>query len=190
MGKLLNLNLGCGSSRIPGFIGVDKFGTPDVKHNLEEFPWPWDDNSVEAVMMSHILEHLGQTTELYFGIIKELYRICVHNAEILIKVPHPRHNDFLIDPTHVRPVLPEGLKLFSKKFNQECINKRAANSTLGLFLDVDFDIVAVNYKFDPEWEQALQQGDISQEELQKASVRYSNVIKESSIQLRVIKDKE
>jgi hypothetical protein len=187
LAKLLNLNLGCGANRIPGFIGVDRFGSPDVKHNLEEFPWPWDDNSVESIMMSHILEHLGQTTEIYFGIIKELYRICVDNAEILIKVPHPRHIDFLGDPTHVRAIIPEGLVMLSKKFNHESIKRNGSNSTLGLFLDVDFEIIQCHRIYDPEWKKAIDEEKITPEELQQATKRYNNVIKEYSIILKVIK---
>jgi predicted SAM-dependent methyltransferase len=188
LSKLLNLNLGCGNQKIPGFIGADKFGNPDVVHDLEQFPWPWDDNSVASVIMSHVLEHLGRDTATYFGIIKELYRICVHNADILIKVPHPRHDDFLGDPTHVRPILPEGLALFSKRLNREWIRKNVANSTLGLHLDVDFEITESRTVLDPEWQVAIQNGEISQDEVLKAASRYANVIKESIIILRVMKN--
>ena len=31
----IKLNLGCGEKRLPGYLNVDKFGTPDLKHDLE-----------------------------------------------------------------------------------------------------------------------------------------------------------
>ena len=40
---------------------------------------------------------------------KELYRISCDQANIHISVPHPRHDDFLADPTHVRPITTLGL---------------------------------------------------------------------------------
>jgi len=117
MADLLKLNLGSGKNPIPGYINVDKFGVPDVLHDLEKFPWPWETSSVGEVVLRHVLEHLGETTAIYFGIIKELYRVCAPGARISIAVPHPRHNYFLNDPTHVRIVTPEGMQLFSKAMN-------------------------------------------------------------------------
>ena len=46
-------------------------------------------------------------------------KICKKNALIIIKVPHPRHEDFLSDPTHVRPITVLGLSLFDQKLNKE-----------------------------------------------------------------------
>ena len=44
----LKLNLGCGNQRPDGFVNVDASARckPDILHNLETFPWPFDDNSV------------------------------------------------------------------------------------------------------------------------------------------------
>src|SRR6516162_1537826 len=60
----LKLNLGCGDKRIPGYINVDKFSNPDLKHDLETFPWPWPDDSVSEILLIHVLEHLGQETRV------------------------------------------------------------------------------------------------------------------------------
>ena len=48
---------------------------------------------------------------------KELYRICKNNSIIDIVVPHPRHDDFLSDPTHVRPITDMTLSLYDKELN-------------------------------------------------------------------------
>lgn len=72
----LRLNLGCGTKCLDGYINVDKFGNPDLCFDLETFPYPWQDNSVAEVEMHHVLEHLGQQTQIYLKIIQELYRIC------------------------------------------------------------------------------------------------------------------
>jgi predicted SAM-dependent methyltransferase len=55
----LRLNLGCGMRRLDGFVNVDKFGEPELRHDLETFPWPWPDDSVVEVLLNHVLEHLG-----------------------------------------------------------------------------------------------------------------------------------
>jgi hypothetical protein len=94
----LKLNLGCGKNPKPGYVNVDKYDNPDVLHDLETFPWPWKDNSVNEIRLIHVLEHLGERKEVFLNIIKELYRICVASATIHIVVPHPRHDDFINDP--------------------------------------------------------------------------------------------
>jgi len=187
MNSLLKLNLGCGENRLAGYVNVDKFGNPDIRHDLETFPWPWVSDSVREIRLSHVLEHLGETTETYFGIIKEMYRICVPNAEIHITVPHPRHDDFLGDPTHVRSVTPQGLDHFSKSKNRDWIKGQYANTPLGVYLDVDFEITGVNYGLDPEWAEKLNKGEITNAQIDQAFRNFNNVVKEIKIVLRVVK---
>ena len=93
----MKLNLGSGSKKIEGYINLDKYNTfkPDIVHDLEKFPYPFENDSVTHILLSHVLEHLGQNPDVFNSIIKELYRICVNKAFIDIRVPHPRHDDFI-----------------------------------------------------------------------------------------------
>lgn len=153
------------------------------------FPWPWETSSVDEVVFSHVLEHLGETTQSYFGIIKELYRICKPDARIHIRVPHPRHQDFMNDPTHVRVITPESFSLFSKANNRRWQEEQKANSPLGLYLDVDFEIINSHYALDPHWENRFPEdgtGKISPE-LWDAIQHLNNVVKEIIMDVRVIK---
>lgn len=187
MNTHLKLNLGCGENRIPEYINVDKYGKPDVMHDLETFPWPWEDNSIGEIRLNHVLEHLGQITSVYLRIIKELYRICAPDAAIYIVVPHPRHDHFLNDPTHVRIVTPQGLDLFSKSKNREWIKERCANSPLGLYLDVDFEIIDVKYILDPLWLEKLNSKEITETQVDQAFRNFNNVVMEIRMVIRVVK---
>ena len=187
MAELPKLNLGCGANREPGYVNVDKFGSPDVLHDLEVFPWPWETSSVGEVRLTHVLEHLGATAEQYFGIIKELYRVCAPEAMIHIRVPHPRSDDFLGDPTHVRVVTPAGIMLFSKALNREWIAKGNSNSPLGLYLDVDLEVVSADYVLNEPWRTRLENREMTLDEAMAAVDLYNNVAKEIVLDLKVIK---
>ncbi len=184
----IKLNLGCGKNLRPGYLNVDKYGDPDLKHDLEVFPWPWEDGSVSEVVLCHVLEHLGRQTETYLNIMRELYRICENGAKVLITVPHPRHDDFLNDPTHVRAVTPESLQLFSKKANARWAELGEANTPLGFYLDIDLEIENVEQILDPLWGQRMKAKQLSQQDLMFATRSYNNVIKELRIVVRVNKE--
>jgi len=185
--KALRLNLGSGPNPLPGYVNVDMYGTPDVKWNLEEAPWPWDNDSVEEVRMSHVLEHLGQSPQAFIGVMKELYRVCRHGARIYVRVPHPRHDFFLGDPTHVRPILPATLELFSLRRNLEWEAQGSANTPLAKYHGVDFEIEETQFMLDEPYAAQLKEGKLTQDEAAEAAQRYNNAVAEIKITLRVVK---
>jgi hypothetical protein len=182
----LKLNLGSGQNPRAGYVNVDKFGTPDVLWDLEQFPWPWENDSVEEVLLLHVLEHLGETSATFLGIFKELYRVCRADARIIIRVPHPRCDDFLNDPTHVRPITPDVCSLFSKRLNRQWQGQRGSNSPLGLFLDVDFEIVKVDCELTDTWGKKLREG-MTQAQIAEAAKMHNNVVRQFTIELKAIK---
>ena len=185
----VRLNLGCGRDLKPGWINVDRFGTfkPDVLADLEAFPWPWPDDYADEILMSHVLEHLGVHPDTYIGVIKELWRVCRDGATVQIVVPHPRHDDFISDPTHVRPVTAAGLQLFSRQANEQWAREGCANTPLALYHGVDFVLVSESRVLDERWAEEFRAGRIDAAGLQDAERRFNNVIKEQRFVLRAIK---
>ena len=185
--KKLKLNLGCGSKILDGFVNVDKYGSPEKKVDLEVFPWPWKKNSVDEIILSHVLEHLGKDSDTFLNIMQELYRISSKNTIIHINVPHPRSDAYLGDPTHVRPITLNILNLFSKEKNNQSAKNGWANTTLALFLDVDFEVVYNKIKLMPYWQNKFENNLISKDELDFALIHYYNVVEEMEFRLKVIK---
>lgn len=80
------LNLGSGEFQKEGFINVDYYSisNPDVSHDLNQFPYPFEDNCFDLVEADHVLEHLMDP----FKVMGELRRICAPGAIIHVRVPH------------------------------------------------------------------------------------------------------
>ena len=47
----MKLNLGCGKDYIDDWVNVDFYDDSkcDVTHDLEAFPWPWENDSVSEI---------------------------------------------------------------------------------------------------------------------------------------------
>ncbi len=183
----LRLNLGCGAKHLEGYLNVDKFGNPDLRFDLETFPYPWDDSSVIEIEMHHVLEHLGQQTKTYLSIIQELYRICKPEAKLHITVPHHRNDRFFHDPTHVRPITTVGLSMFSKRQNQEWQEAGRAFTLLAFYLNVDFELTEVVHTPSEVWLERYPESASDTEKLMKESEVYINLIKEVKMTLVAVK---
>lgn len=92
------LDVGCGKNKTEGAIGIDfcKIEGVDIIHDLNVFPYPFDDNTFDRVIMKHIIEHLDNIVR----VMEEIHRICKPGAEVLIKTPHFSCRDSWRDPTH------------------------------------------------------------------------------------------
>lgn len=184
----MKLNLGCGFHKLDGFINVDIYGEPDQVWDLEQTPWPWESDSVDEVVLRHVLEHLGKSSNEFLSIIKELYRVCRHGAVIHIEVPHPMHEHAYQDPTHVRFIDPGTFTLFSQRLNREAIAAGSAATPLGIYLNVDFELAGdPEFVLDPQWYAKLQNGEIDMDTLSHAMKHYRNVVCETRFKLQVIK---
>tara|TARA_B100001109_G_scaffold254368_1_gene253897 strand:- start:771 stop:1331 length:561 start_codon:yes stop_codon:yes gene_type:complete len=185
----MKLNLGSGSKILDGYINVDKYDyyKPDIIHDLEVFPYPFEDNSIEEILLSHVLEHIGQSPEVFLNIIKEFYRICKNNSVIKIKVPHPRHDDFISDPTHVRPITILGLQLFDKDLNLKWEKQKAANTPLALINNVNFKITNVKYNLDQNYTKKFKDKNLDKNQVDVDVSNLNNVVKEIEIDWLIVK---
>lgn len=92
------LELGCGRTKHPNAVGIDRIPLPgvDVVHDLNRRPYPFEDNSFDEVYAIHVIEHLDSI----LAVMEELFRITRPNARITVITPH--HSDAISwqDPTH------------------------------------------------------------------------------------------
>lgn len=185
----MRFNMGCGHNRIDGYVNVDAFATcnPDQVFNLETTPWPWETGCATEILFNHSLEHMGAQVGVFMAIMKEIYRIAAPGALLRVNVPHPRHDNFLNDPTHVRAVTPELLSLFDRELNDKWRDGKAANSPLAHYTGVDFKLDKVNMNLAEPFRSGLTEGRITSEEVMKAIRLHNNVVEELQMVLTVRK---
>ena len=92
-----SVELGCGQHKREGFFGIDIQGGPgvDLVLDIEREPLPFEDDTVERIYSSHMFEHLcapGSPIQT----LREIVRVCKHNAEVEIWTPYGKSNDGLL----------------------------------------------------------------------------------------------
>lgn len=147
---MTKLNLGCGYNKLDGYINVDHDVNcnPDIVADLEG-TLPFEDSSVDEIVLFHVLEHLGQDTKTYLNIWKEFYRVLKNKGIVRITVPHHLHENFHHDPTHCRKITPTGIDMFSQARNQYTIDTGGSETTLGIQLGIDIQVTEVGYDLMP-----------------------------------------
>src|SRR5260370_463809 len=90
---ILVLDVGCGIRKQPGAIGIDRnpASHPDVLVDLEQFPYPFADNSFDRITAIHVIEHLGDVIRA----MEEFHRLLRPGGTLRIETPHYSHGGLL-----------------------------------------------------------------------------------------------
>jgi hypothetical protein len=185
----MKFNMGCGHRKLDGYVNVDASAecAPDEVFDLERTPWPWPDGRASEIRFIHSLEHMGGDPKVFLAIMQEIYRIGAPGCEVVIHVPHPRHDNFIGDPTHVRAITPQMLELFDRRLNDEIIRLGGSNSPFARYLDVDFEIVRRDVVLDEPYFSQLKSGEIDSATSRRMIATLYNIAREYRISLRVRK---
>jgi SAM-dependent methyltransferase len=96
----VNLDVGCGHNKQPGFLGMDMMDheNVDIIHDIQEFPWPVPDNICARILLSHVWEHVEP--KYRFQLMEELWRIIRHDGELFIACPYAGSAGEAAHPAH------------------------------------------------------------------------------------------
>src|SRR5215217_7443611 len=80
------LDVGCGSNKHQGAIGIDRSGATDadIVHDLDAMPWPLADASFDEIVLQDVLEHLRDP----YAVFAELHRVARRGARVHLRTPH------------------------------------------------------------------------------------------------------
>ncbi|WP_420405479.1 class I SAM-dependent methyltransferase [Nisaea sp.] len=185
----MKLNIGCGFRKMDGYINVDAFPDchPDVLHDLEQTPWPFESDSVSEIVASHVLEHLGADKNVFFNVIKEIYRILTNGGLLQVAVPHYMHQNYYADPTHVRTFTKRTFEMLDMEKNRHWMAKGSNVTMLAAMLKVDFELVSATQTYDDPWTKKLMDGELTRAQLREIAGNQWNVVTEVGFTLRARK---
>ena len=109
----LTLDLGCGTAKTPGAVGLDVVPLEgvDVVGDMSERPYPFAADTFDAVYLNDVIEHLPNTIKT----MEEMYRICKPNARVYIRVINWNSRYAAMDPTHVTYFTERTFDFFGKR---------------------------------------------------------------------------
>lgn len=128
------LDVGCGTGKHPGALGIDVSADTDadVVHDLDSVPWPVDDDGFDQVLLQDVVEHLH---DLY-AVMAEVYRVCRPGARVHLRTPHFSSTLAYSDPTHVHYLSALGVRALAEpRFSHYTgVRFRVVRLTLDLWL--------------------------------------------------------
>jgi SAM-dependent methyltransferase len=92
------LDVGCGSAKVPGAVGLDISAETDadIVHDLDEFPYPVETDSFDHVLLQDVLEHVREPVR----VMEELHRVLRPGGHLQLRTPHFSSSLAYGDPTH------------------------------------------------------------------------------------------
>jgi predicted SAM-dependent methyltransferase len=164
----MKLDLACGNNKMEGFTGVDcvKLEKVDIICNLQEYPWPFEDGSVEEIFCSHYVEHIphGDGKDGLFRFFDECCRILKPGGTIKVIAPYYSSIRAWQDPTHRRAISEATFFYMNKGWREQ-------NKLEYYQVDCDFDFT-YGYIFSQAWQTRSKEAQLF------AAAHYINVIED------------
>ena len=110
--KKVKINLGCGDKYLQGYINCDVLTLvkADKYFDLNKFPYPFNKESIDEILLDNVLEHLDDIP----AVMRELHRIARSKCIIRIYVPYGKSDWAIQDPTHKHYFTERSMKYFCR----------------------------------------------------------------------------
>lgn len=171
------LNMGCGTDIKPDYTNLDMIPLPgvDVVHDLNKFPYPFEDDTFEEIYCKNVLEHLPDTVR----VMEEIYRIATNGCKVYIRVPYWNSYITYADPTHKKGFHKMQFEFFD--ITKETYKNRY------YYTKARFKITQLNYFiYLRGWR--LIKNSLTKKILETLSKYFCNIIHHIEIEMKVIKE--
>lgn len=173
---LLRVDLACGQKKKEGYKGFDRVSTDgvDIVHDLMQFPWPLEDESVYEFFCAHYVEHIPIVlSDGLFGLnrfMEEVYRCLMPNGTIEIHAPYYMSQEAYQDPTHTRCITDRTFMYYNQNIVEGALDHYMPKC--------NFLIISQTRIIDPAYEMKGEQA------RRWAMDHYWNIVKEYRVTLR------
>jgi len=153
------LLLGCGNSREKKIrhgnlseewnalttLDIDPACSPDVVHDLDVLPYPFDDNAFDEIHAYEVLEHFGRQGDwrAFFAQFNELHRILKPDGLLVATVPAWDSPWAWGDPGHTRIITQGTLAFLSQEIYRTKIGNTNMTDYRGVY-SADFRLLATH----------------------------------------------
>lgn len=110
----MKLHIWCWYEKMEGYINTDIIQLPSVDKilDLDVFPYPFEDSSIDEIYSAHVLEHVADLGK----VMEEFTRICKSWSQIKVIVPYFSNPWTRADYTHKRWFTTATFKYFHPDF--------------------------------------------------------------------------
>lgn len=121
----MRVEIGGGTLVQQGWVNLDpEHGRGDWQRRAQDTPWPVEDNAVDRIRASHVMEHIPSGMDDRVRVMNEAWRVLRHGGEFHIIVPCVMVDGQSVqgwwawaDPTHVSYwCYPESFHYFDGSF--------------------------------------------------------------------------
>jgi SAM-dependent methyltransferase len=126
-------------------LDVDKDCDPDVIHDLNELPLPFDDDMFDEIHAYEILEHTGRQGDwlFFFNQFYEFWRILKPGGYFVATVPMWDTEWAWADPGHTRVIAPSSIIFLSQKEYEVQVGQTAMTDYRSAWKG-DFDLIGAD----------------------------------------------
>jgi SAM-dependent methyltransferase len=126
-------------------LDIDPMSSPDVVHDLNVIPYPFDDDSFDEIHAYDVLEHLGAqgNWRSFFAQFSELHRILKPGGLLVATVPMWDSPWAWGDPGHTRVITSGTLAFLSQRFYKMEVGHTNATDYRHVYKG-DFELIAQN----------------------------------------------
>jgi len=79
----IKLNIGCGNTRYPGYVNMDKYGEPDIVADMRDLPYR--NEVIDRINAQHVLEHIPYVQ--FISTLIEWHRVLKFGGILEIGIP-------------------------------------------------------------------------------------------------------